>query len=228
MSENRIQPKLLTGLIVIIVGALLLFRNLDFLDFTIPNFIFSWQTILIIIGSILIISAKNKSAGLVLITVGVLCLIPEYWPIALILLGLFIIFRKSGFRLGKNDSDPNLGGDSKNKSINEVSIFGGGDRYFNIENFIGGNITAIFGGSKIDLMDCTLAEGKNAIDLFFVFGGSTFQIPNNWRVEIQTISIFGGFSDKRVLPAERNFDEENVLIFKGLILFGGGEIKSYK
>lgn len=228
MDDKRVGPKYIVGLVVILIGALLLFRNLDFIDFAIPTIIFSWQVILIIIGSIFIISAKNKSTGLVLVIVGVLGLIPEYWAIALILLGLYIIFRKNGFTFGKDRTDPITEGNSKNESINEVSIFGGGNRTFNTDNFSGGNITAIFGGSNIDLMDCKLSEGENIIDLFFIFGGSSFHVPSDWQVKIQTTSILGGFSDKRILLAGKNFDENKVLIFKGLMIFGGGEIRNFK
>lgn len=228
MDNKRVGPKYIVGLAIIFIGALLLFRNLDFIDFTIPQIIFSWQVVLIIIGSILIISAKNKSTGLVLMIVGILGLIPEYWAVALILLGLYIIFQKSGFSFGSNRTDPFRESNLKNESINETSIFGGGNRSFNSDNFAGGNITAIFGGSKIDLMDCKLAEGENIVDLFFIFGGSSFNIPSDWQVKIQTTSIFGGFSDQRILPHETNLEDEKVLIFKGLILFGGGEIKNFK
>jgi len=228
MDNKKVGPKYIVGLVIILIGALLLFRNLEFIDFAIPQIIFSWQVILISIGLILFISAKNKSTGLVLMIVGILGLIPEYWAIALILLGLYIIFRKSGFSFGRDSGDPFSKGDSKNESINEVSIFGGGNRSFNSDNFTGGNITAIFGGSQIDLMDCKLAEGENIVDLFFIFGGSSFSIPSDWQVKIQTTSIFGGFSDKRILPHETNLEENKVLIFKGLTLFGGGEIKNFK
>ncbi len=228
MDNKRVGPKYIVGLVIILIGALLLFRNLEFIDFAIPQIIFSWQVILISIGLILFISAKNKSTGLVLMIVGILGLIPEYWAIALILLGLYIIFRKSGFSFGRDSGDPFSKGDSKNESINEVSIFGGGNRSFHSDSFTGGNITAIFGGSKIDLMDCKLAEGENIVDLFFIFGGSSFSIPSDWQVKIQTTSIFGGFSDKRILPHETNLEEDKVLIFKGLTLFGGGEIKNFK
>ena len=228
MSYKRIDTKYGMGLVVILIGALLLLRNLDVIDFAIPQIIFSWQVVLIIIGSLLIINSKNKSTGLVLIIVGGLGLIPEYWAIALILLGLFIIFRKSGFSFGRFNGEQSIEEGSANEKISEVSLFGGGDRYFHTDNFKGGNITSVFGGSKIDLMDCSLAEGENIIDLFFVFGGSSFKIPSNWQVQIQTTSIFGGFSDKRILPAENSFEDGKVLILKGLILFGGGEIKNHK
>lgn len=228
MSDKRIEPKYLTGLIVILVGGLLLLRNVGLLDFTIPSIIFSWQVILIIIGTLLIINSKNKSVGLVLIIVGVLSLIPEYWPIALILLGLFIIFRKTGIGFNNKNHAASLEGDSENEIINELSLFGGGDRSFHSTKLRGGSISAIFGGSKIDLTDCQLADGETVVDLFFMFGGSSFIIPSDWKVQIQTINIFGGFSDKRLPPRDGHFTEGRKLVFNGLLLFGGGEIKNIK
>ncbi|NOX66479.1 MAG: cell wall-active antibiotics response protein [Chlorobi bacterium] len=218
MNDARVAPKYMIGLIIIMIGALLLLRNLDIINFIIPEIIFSWQGILIIIGAIFILSAQNKSTGLVLIIVGVLGLIPEYWSIALILLGIYIIFKKSSF--GRSYSNV------LDNKLNELSIFGGGNRYFHSDNFNGGNVTTIFGGSIINLSDCKLAEGENVIDLLCVFGGSSFKIPSDWKVRIETTSIIGGFSDKRSAPLEPYSEEDKVLIIKGLILFGGGEIKN--
>ncbi|VAX18005.1 hypothetical protein MNBD_IGNAVI01-2826 [hydrothermal vent metagenome] len=218
MEKANAAPRFILGFIVVIIGALLLLSNLDIIDFIIPGIIFSWQVLLIIVGAIFIISVQSKSTGLVLIIVGVLGLIPEYWAVALILLGGYIIFRKSSYNRSIANSEEN--------TINEVSIFGGGDKYFHSDICTNGNVTAIFGGSNIDLMDCKLAEGENVINLLYVFGGSSFRIPKDWQIRIETTSIFGKLSDKRVLPPETKFDEGKVLIFRGLILFGSGEIKN--
>ncbi len=228
MSNRFYNPKYITGLIIILAGALLLLRNLDVIYFTIPSIIFSWQVILIVIGTFLVINSQNKSVGLVLIVVGGLGIIPEYWPAVLILLGLFIIFRKSGFGFTNRKGDPIFESNHEHEVINEISLFGGGDRAFHGKKLKGGSVSAIFGGSKIDLSECELAEGDNVVDLFFMFGGSSFVVPSNWKVQIQTIPIFGGFSDKRVPTPDGQYIQDRTIIFKGIILFGGGEIKNYK
>ena len=228
MSNRFVEPKYITGLIIILAGALLLLRNLDIIYFTIPSIIFSWQVIIIVIGTFLLINSQNKSVGLVLIVVGGLGLIPEYWPAVLILLGIFIIFRKSGFRFNSRKGDPIFESDPEHEVINEISLFGGGDRSFHGKKLKGGSVSAIFGGSKIDLSESELAEGDNIVDLFFMFGGSSFVVPSNWKVQIQTIPIFGGFSDKRVPSPDGKYIQDRTIVFKGLILFGGGEIKNYK
>lgn len=228
MNNKFLGPKQITGLIIILAGALLLLRNLDIIYFTVPSIVFSWQVILIVIGTFLIINSNNKSVGLVLIVVGGLGLVPEYWPVVLILLGLFIIFRKSGFSLMNKNGQTVIDNDPDSEAINEISFFGGGDRAFHGKKLRGGSVSAVFGGSKIDLSESQLAEGENVVDLFFMFGGSSFVIPSNWKVQIQTVPIFGGFSDKRIPSSDGQYIDDRTIVFRGLILFGGGEIKNYK
>lgn len=218
MSDSKIAPRYIFGLIVMLTGVLLLLQNMGYIEFTIPSVIFSWQVILIIIGTIFILNAKNKSTGLVLVIVGGLGLIPEYWPAALVLIGLYIIFKSSKVNKRFDNSVDN--------KLNVVSIFGGGNSYFSYDNLTGGSVTAIFGGSKIDLTDCKLSEGENVVDLLYIFGGSDFIIPSDWQVQIETTSIFGRLTDKRIVPTETNNETDKILVLKGLMLFGSGKIKN--
>jgi len=215
MSDTKMAPRFILGFIVMLIGTLLLLQNLDFIDFTIPPVIFSWQVLLIIMGSIFILTSSNNSTGLVLIIVGGLGLIPEYWPIALVLIGLYIIFRSDRIK-----------GNLIDNRLNVISVFGGDNNYLSYENLTGGNVTAIFGGSIIDLTGCKLSDRENVVKLLYIFGGSSFIIPNDWNVRIDTTSIFGKFSDKRIIPVEVNSENNKILVFKGLILFGSGEIKN--
>jgi len=227
MSDKNIStPRLIVGLLIIAFGGLVLLRNQEIISFDVLNFDFSWQIILIIIGTILLTKSKKSTAGLVLLLIGGIGLIPDFWPVILIALGLFIIFKQSRFSLNKNKPISNSEYDVNSDLINDVAIFGGGKKYYQTDNFNGGNVTSIFGGSEIDLLDCKLAEGQSVIDMFALFGGSSFRIPNDWNVEIDTIAIFGGFSDKRRRDPNLAQREDRKLLIKGFILFGGGEIKS--
>jgi predicted membrane protein len=88
-------------------------------------------------------------------------------------------------------------------------------------------LTAIFGGSKIDLRSATLAKGRNVLDIFFVFGGSKLIIPTSWDIKIEVSSIFGGFSDKRHMRPDEVRDPSRELIIKGVTFFGGGDIEGF-
>ena len=69
--------------------------------------------------------------------------------------------------------------------IDDVSIFGGGTKIISSDNFKGGNITAIFGGSEINLTGCKLANGDQVIDVLMIFGGSTIIVPKEWNVVVK-------------------------------------------
>jgi hypothetical protein len=108
-----------------------------------------------------------------------------------------------------------------------MSIFGGGDRIISSQNFKGGRVTAIFGGSKYNMINARLAKGRNIIDIFTVFGGCKFIIPEDWDIKIDVSSVFGGFSDKRSVRRDVPRDPSKELIIKGVAIFGGGDVVSY-
>ena len=109
--------------------------------------------------------------------------------------------------------------------IDEFNIFSGSEKKISIKNFRGGTITSIFGGSDIDMTDAELSGETNVIEIFYMFGGSTIIVPNDWVVLNKVTSIFGGFSDKRKVTTSNTRDTKKTLIIKGMIMFGGGEIK---
>src|ERR1700712_3417699 len=102
--------KVIAGLILLLFGGALLFQQLDF--FFIPNWLFRWPVILIVIG--LYSGAKHNfrnSGWLVMILVGMVWLLntalPGYdvgrvtWPVGIIVFGLWMILRR-GNRFDKN------------------------------------------------------------------------------------------------------------------------------
>lgn len=218
-QKSGFDPRILIGVLIILTGGLLLMRNLDFLEFTIPSIIFKWQSILIIIGIILIASSPNRGTGYILIIIGGIGLYPEFWPLILVLVGLYLL-------LGRLRTNRPIESEYNKEDFNDVSIFGGGKKHYQSNNFKGGSITAIFGGSEIDLLDCKLAEGEHVLEIFTIFGGTSILAPSDWRIEVNTVPIFGGFSDDRRRDPNLVQREDRVLKIKGLILFGGGEIKS--
>jgi len=164
----------------------------------------------------------------------------------LIVIGLSLLFRSSsGFRSGFKEwkGRHGMSGDSdfgkenppvdptddatytSNDFIDEVAIFGGGDKIITSNNFRGGKVTAIFGGTDIILQHAVLAPGVNQLEVFALFGGWTLRIPPHWQVKSEVVAIFGGISDKRYIAADQPKDNTRQLVIKGLVLFGGGEIK---
>ena len=53
-------------------------------------------------------------------------------------------------------------------------------------------------------------------------------MPDDWDIKIKVQPIFGGFSDThRIHPQNTDDELKSELIIKGMVIFGGGEIKSY-
>jgi predicted membrane protein len=226
MAGSKVHSRVIVGALLILFGTLFLLDNYNVFFF--PYDIFSWQYFLIALGLIFLSISNNKTAGVILIAVGLFNLVPELWPLIFVGIGLLIIFRKRGYsrNLGSQNS-----GASENFNnvdiIEEVNIFGGGNKVINSSNFKGGSILSLFGGSEVNLANCKLAEGENTLDVTFIFGGSTLIVPTDWKIEHDVMAVFGGFGDKRRKDPNMVYDDKKVLFIKGFVLFGGGEIKNY-
>lgn len=246
--------RLIAGIIILVAGLLFLLNNLNILPPQLDYYLFSWKTLLIAIGTLNLLFSHNRTGGFIMITVGLVFWIPDIidlpmhasrfiWPMAIIAVGLFILFNNRENRFGsrfweEKIKDHNKGAEtstegdtmfSQDDYIDEVAIFGGGDRRISSKSFKGGKVTSIFGGSAIHLRHAKLAPGNHKLDLFFLFGGSEIIVPADWVVKVDVVSIFGGFSDKRYVrnPEEITGNTPSVLTIKGLVLFGGGELKTY-
>ena len=223
------------GGLLIFIGAIFLFNSFEIIDFQFARVIFSWSFFMFIIGIFVTVNTDKKVLGGFLTGIGLIFLIPKIFPqvnydgtivIALILisLGAYIIFRqKDKSAEGPEDELGRI----KRDIIDDVAIFGGGTRIVTSDNFKGGNITSIFGGSEIHLKGCKLAEGTNYIDILALFGGTTLIVPNDWNIVMNVTSIFGGFSNKSIKDPNIPIDLTKTLIIKGLVIFGGGEVKTY-
>ena len=112
-------------------------------------------------------------------------------------------------------------------NIDDVNIFGGHDRIIITENLKGGDIVNVFGGGKYDLLQSKLAPGKNVLEVVMIFGGSKIIVPRDWDVKVEVVAVFGGFSDKRIIPAEGVKDPSRTLVIEGIAIFGGGDLVSF-
>jgi len=220
-SSNKSRGRLLVGILFIAFGALYILDNFDILNFNMPFRFFSWGGILITIGIVILLAAKNKIPGFVFIMLGVFFTYSQLWPLVLVFLGGYLIFGKFRSKLTGTDSDKT----ESNNKIDDMAVFGGGKKNYFINNFAGGRSTAIFGGSEIDLSSCNLVDGESHLEIIAIFGGATFVMPKDWNLEIDVISIFGGFADRRRKDPNLVPSPEKILKIKGVVIFGGGEIK---
>ena len=232
-NKNSVDKRVLLGSILIGLGGLFFLNSLDIFNFNFGRVIFSWPFFFIVIGMYLTLNTSRKMLGGILAGLGFVFILPRIFPtinydgsvvlaIFLIAIGSYIILNQK-----KKSEEVNELGQITKDVIDDVAIFGGGTKIVTSDSFRGGNITAVFGGSEIILKGSKLAEGTNSIDILAVFGGTTIVVPSDWNVIMNVTSIFGGFSNKSIKDPSRNIDTSRTLIIKGLVVFGGGELKTY-
>ncbi|MCI0522520.1 MAG: cell wall-active antibiotics response protein [Bacteroidales bacterium] len=246
METNEQKPKrdsdssnkFIIGILLVIAGFILILEKTTIipgpLDHFIDDIIFSWQMLLIVIGIVTLTGSGNKTPGIVLIAVGGFFLIPElfsdyfrsfnfFWPALFIVIGVVLLInsRRLGERLQYSTG-------SKADMIDYVNVFSGAERQLITDNFMGGKVTSVFGGGEVDLTRSSLAPGNNLIEITCIFGGTTLIVPESWNVMIDVTPILGGFSDDRKIGSDVIKDTTRSLTVKGVVIFGGGEIKCRK
>jgi hypothetical protein len=215
----------LLGLLVTALGVLFLLDGLDVIDAgrTISAV---WPVALIAVGGVQLIENRRVAAGpLIVIGVGLVLLgsttgiVPLdwslLWPIALIGLGLWFVLGRGGSAPGADDADDR---------VQAMALLGGRELRTSSRAFSGGSLTAFMGGVAVDLRDATLAEGGATLDITAIMGGVDLRVPETWRVDQRAMVILGGFDDKRRRTAAT--EEGPRLTITGLVLMGGGDIKS--
>jgi predicted membrane protein len=255
--EKTGRGKIIVGMAIIVIGVALLLKQLGVYY---PTWLFSWPMLLIIIGLANGVKHQFKNSGwFITVTIGAVFLLEEivpefafrqYWPVALIAIGIWFIFgrgfgdwgKKRKNRYGDNDqTSPNdfnqentsegkykdnyQFNSSSDEIIDSVSIFGGTKKNILSKNFKGGEIVTIMGGTEINLTNADI-NGVVVLDVTQIFGGTKIFIPATWDVSSEMAAIFAGIDDKRslvnVIP-----DRSKLLVIKGTSIFGGIEIRNF-
>ncbi len=236
MEKYRNDKRLVLGAIFIIFGGLLIVNNLDLMHYGLKRIIFSFGMLVTTIGLFVFATSDNKTPGIVITAVGGFLLLAKiftwhvgfhtiFWPAVFFGIGAVLIFGRDVLHGGRRaHREPGVGEDY----IDEVAVFGGGERLVTSKNFTGGKITAVFGGTEVNLLQAELAEGVHTLEVSYIFGGGTIIVPSDWKVRVDVVSIFGGFSDKRKHTSSYVVEPQKELVIKGVAIFGGGEIKSFK
>ncbi|OQY02549.1 MAG: hypothetical protein B6I20_06780 [Bacteroidetes bacterium 4572_117] len=233
-GKSNKDRRLGVGIIFIFIGAVLILSNLGIMPPTLRHHIFSWQMILIAIGLFGVVNNRNKTFGLIMISAGVFFLLPGilgfpyqmrhmFWPAVFLVIGAYILLRR---RVDPDDIDMMDSTVNDEDYIDDLNVFGGSKRTISSANFIGGRVTSFFGGSEYNMLAANISERRAVIDVLTIFGGSKITVPADWQVQIDVISIFGGFSDKRNTLPSIQMSLDKILIIKGLVVFGGGEIRN--
>jgi len=229
--KRKNDKRAMFGYGLIAVGVLFIAKKSGLIPEEIAHYLFSWASFFIGLGLLNIFVKKNLRAGLILMSIGLIWFIWRVvdvpvdlqgmmWPIIAVVIGVLMV-------TVKNRHNKISGNEHSEHEIDMLTLFGGGNRKITSDQFLGGKVTSVFGGSEIDLTGAKLKEEQCVIDAFTMFGGLEISVPRGWEVQVDVTSIFGGFNDKRG-PVEFNAENgKKILIIKGFAIFGGGEVKSY-
>ena len=220
----------LWGIVLIILGLIVGGNTLGITDIDI--FFDGWLTLFIIIPCFLgLFKDSDKTGSLIGILIGIGLLLgcqdiirfDLIWklafPVILIVIGLSLIFKDVfGDKISSEIKKLNENNNSKNSYC---ATFGGQNVNFDEEKFTGADVTAIFGGVKLDLKNAIIDQDV-VINASAIFGGIDIYVPKNVKVKTKSVPIFGGVNNKaNISPDEKS----HTIYINGTAIFGGIEIK---
>jgi hypothetical protein len=90
-------------------------------------------------------------------------------------------------------------------TVSLFAVMGGDNRTSFAKPFRRGEMTSFMGGSRLDLRQATIAPGEDAvIDVFAMMGGVIINVPPDWIVDVEAVSVMGGVKDERFGPRRRD------------------------
>lgn len=228
--RNNNSSRICGGLIIIGVGLVFLLRNFGYY---IPDWIFSWHTLLIVIGFLIGYKRNfNGSGWIIMILVGLFFTAREiigfdiskyYFPLVFIVIGLALLFKPKRSDIDRSNGckarwksrmkrkyaamgDLNIPGDDANIDA-ENNKYVGVDRNDIIESI------SFFSGNQHKVHSKNFKGG----DVVAVFGGADINLTQSdfeGIVKIDIVAVFGGV--KLVVPPGWEVRSEVAAIFGGI------------
>lgn len=208
--------KLIIGTFFVLHGILLAADNLGILAAW--DYLRYWPAVILLIGIYKLWQPGRQLAGIILTIVGGSLLaqnvgllrlsIFDLWPLVLIVGGIVVIARATGFEVPSGDAH------------NILSVFG--VRKLAPREFDGARIVAVAGGCELDLTNAQLAQSPTVIEVFAMWGGIEISVPDTWETVGEVLPFMGGFEVK-VAPKGT---PQRQLVVRGTAIMGGVEVKT--
>ena len=251
------MKKIVVGFIIMMLGVFLLLNNMGFFIPGVYHLVISWQALLIAIGVILLFDRQSdhRTAGVVLILIGSLFLLPKIFPLSVrgLIVPLLIIAAgvglviKAATRKNENTDNElwsnghtkwknNFKDFEKNITINEGGIvrkeyiFAASKEKWTQGKIKNVGIEAVFSGVELDFSQAELADDIKVaayIKVKSVFSGVVLYVPDDWNIMVQKTGAFGGFTDNRPNRVLQA-STNKLVILEVEAVFGGGELRCYE
>jgi predicted membrane protein len=207
--------KLIIGTFFVLHGLLLAADNLGLLDAW--RYLRYWPAVILLVGIYRLWQPGRQLAGIILTVAGASLLaqsvgllrlsIFDLWPLLLIIGGIAIIARATGFEVSSGDTR------------NILAVFTA--RKIAPREFDGARIVAVMGGCELDLTDADMKNSPAVIEAFTMWGGIEIFVPDTWEILGEVVPVMAGFEVK-VAPVGT---PQHQLIVRGTAIMAGIEIK---
>jgi hypothetical protein len=231
------SARLVVGLVIIGLGAILLCDNLGLFD---ARYVLRgiWPLAIVAVGVAMVRSPdhrRSRAWGWVLITVGFWIFADRIgwvhvslWqllvPGLLLFVGGSLVWRAVAGPPAATTTDQFTRGCGDHvEFVRSFALMSGCELRPVSRPFRGADLNAIMGGIKLDLTDARMEGDIATVEIFAFWGGIEIFVPPDWTVTSKVTTLMGGFIDKRrptsVVPTK-------TLVVSGMILMSGIEVKN--
>lgn len=161
-----------------------------------------------IIGPVVLIGVAG-AAQLVVLEYVTVQQVVVFWPVLVIAIGLSIVLGQYRSRVRVTDD----------AFTSAFAAFGGVEKRNTARAFTGADLTAVFGGTELDLRAAAIEDGPARINAVAMFGGVEIIVPREWNVQMDVLPVLAGATDDRPRRDDRNDDID--LVVTGFAAFGG-------
>lgn len=238
-EQSRRDPlfstRMLVGIWIIALGAILLAGNLGWID---SRHIFRlfWPLLFVFIGTGMVAQQDQRASrsGWVFIIVGLWIFFAklgwidiDFWqiafPLALLALGGMLVWRAL-----KGPQIENVAATDEQQSehaefVRSFAVMSSTELRPVSRPFRGADLSAVMAGIKLDLSDARMEGDSATIEVFAFWGGMEIHVPPDWTVTSKVATLMGGFIDKRrptsTVPTK-------TLVITGFVVMSGIEVKN--
>lgn len=219
---KQLTSRTVTGTLLVVTGLLFLLGNIGISVFS--DILSVWWPLLVVALGVVIFLNNTRSwvFPLLVVVVGGLLQLDKLdiitvntwqilWPVAIIAIGVSII------------ADRFKGANVRSDGKHSITAFmGGSEEKNNSQDYTGGKISAVLGGTSLDLRKAVIKKDAY-IEVLAVMGGAEIFVPEGVVVQKKMTHIMGGTEDKTVAPKAK---DAPVLHLVGTLIMGGVEIKN--
>lgn len=216
------------GCVLLAISAVLILNAFGLTNIEI--FFDGWWTLFIIVPSFVgLITGHDKSTNIIGLLIGAFLLLAcqnvldfdILWklivPVIIAVIGIKMIF---GGNVKDKSVIKSIEGNKDNMKT-AFAAFSGQDVIFDNEVFRGAELTAVFGGIKLDLRNAVF-EGDAVVNACCIFGGTDIFLPDNVNIKVNSNSLFGGIDNKK---HQNSNDNLYTVYLNSTCIFGGVDVK---